>query len=267
MKIQKVEVKDFKGIKNITLDFTDEETGLGKDLIVLIGPNGSGKTSILEAIALTTNLGVTLDSTNIVKKLGINTRLISQSPPKIEIEVGLNDDEYREVNKTIPVTVKWENDQIESNIPFELKGKILYYSQDRKVDIEWIKEELILFKAVHDDIKEGRINLEEGEKDLYEELEELYGKIFYLNDGDNSFELSEMGRGEKRIMELLIHIVSGGINNSIILIDELYLYPLNQQAFIKVLPDLGENNQFIITYSETKYLNSDNIIHLNQLTQ
>jgi ABC-type branched-subunit amino acid transport system ATPase component len=38
------------------LDFTDSETGLAKDLIVLIGMNGSGKTSILQAIA--TTLGV-----------------------------------------------------------------------------------------------------------------------------------------------------------------------------------------------------------------
>jgi len=39
--------------KDLTLDFTDTETGLAQNLIVLIGMNGSGKTSILQAIAAT----------------------------------------------------------------------------------------------------------------------------------------------------------------------------------------------------------------------
>ncbi len=51
MKVQSVQLKYFKKFQDVNLDFTDEETGLAKDLILLIGMNGSGKTSILQAIA------------------------------------------------------------------------------------------------------------------------------------------------------------------------------------------------------------------------
>ena len=57
MKVQSIQLKYFKKFRNIPdLDFTNPETGLARDLILLIGMNGSGKTSILQAIAAT--LGV-----------------------------------------------------------------------------------------------------------------------------------------------------------------------------------------------------------------
>lgn len=48
MKIEKVHIKNIKGIKNLELSFKKEDKIL--DLIVLAGVNGSGKTTILEAI-------------------------------------------------------------------------------------------------------------------------------------------------------------------------------------------------------------------------
>ena len=51
MKVQKILLKNFKRFQKLDLDFRDSETGLAKDLIVLIGKNGAGKTSVLQAIA------------------------------------------------------------------------------------------------------------------------------------------------------------------------------------------------------------------------
>lgn len=48
MKIEKVHIKNIKGIKNLELSFKKDNKIL--DLIVLAGVNGSGKTTILEAI-------------------------------------------------------------------------------------------------------------------------------------------------------------------------------------------------------------------------
>ena len=48
MKIEKVHIKNVKGIKNLELSFKKDNKIL--DLIVLAGVNGSGKTTILEAI-------------------------------------------------------------------------------------------------------------------------------------------------------------------------------------------------------------------------
>ena len=48
MKIEKVHIKNVKGIKDLQLSFKKDNKIL--DLIVLAGVNGSGKTTILEAI-------------------------------------------------------------------------------------------------------------------------------------------------------------------------------------------------------------------------
>ena len=48
MKIEKVHIKNIKGIKDLELSFKKDNKIL--DLIVLAGVNGSGKTTILEAI-------------------------------------------------------------------------------------------------------------------------------------------------------------------------------------------------------------------------
>ncbi|AFY57209.1 hypothetical protein Riv7116_4796 [Rivularia sp. PCC 7116] len=53
MKIQSLHLEYFKKFRKLNLDFTDSETGLAKDLIVILSMNGFAKTSILQAIAAT----------------------------------------------------------------------------------------------------------------------------------------------------------------------------------------------------------------------
>ena len=48
MKIEKVHIKNIKGIKDLELSFRKDNKIL--DVIVLAGVNGSGKTTILESI-------------------------------------------------------------------------------------------------------------------------------------------------------------------------------------------------------------------------
>lgn len=114
--------------------------------------------------------------------------------------------------------------------------------------------------------------LREGQRDFYAELEGKYSQIFrtrsfagatpkmapnqlleeedfWLSEGNQQYELSEMSGGERAIFPLLIDFANWSINNSIILIDEieLHLHPPLQQALVRALPLLGSNNQFIIT--------------------
>ena len=114
--------------------------------------------------------------------------------------------------------------------------------------------------------------LKDGEFDFYEKLSELYSVIFtgrefvgsaprfdlfekssapdfFITDGKNQYELSEMSAGERAIFPILMDFTRYNINNSIIIIDEveLHLHAPLQQAFIRALPKLGENNQFILT--------------------
>jgi len=91
MKVQSVQLKYFKKFRDQTFDFTDSETGLATDIIVLIGMNGSGKTSLLQAIAAT--LGV---ATERLKKLsdlewpGFNYELIGMNWGRFEPQVTMN---------------------------------------------------------------------------------------------------------------------------------------------------------------------------------
>ena len=51
MKVQRLLLRNFKRFHNRELDLRDPETGQAEDLIVLLGKNGSGKSTVLQAIA------------------------------------------------------------------------------------------------------------------------------------------------------------------------------------------------------------------------
>ncbi len=51
MKLESISIRDFRGIERLDLDFRDE-LGLIRDVIPIVGPNTSGKTTILDAISL-----------------------------------------------------------------------------------------------------------------------------------------------------------------------------------------------------------------------
>ncbi len=51
MKLEKIQIENFRGIKHLELDFQDELERV-QDVVPVVGPNTSGKTSILDAITL-----------------------------------------------------------------------------------------------------------------------------------------------------------------------------------------------------------------------
>lgn len=64
MKITQLQLERFKRFReNFVLDFTDPDSNLPLDLVVLVGENGSGKSSVFQAIAITLGL-----ATSTIKK-------------------------------------------------------------------------------------------------------------------------------------------------------------------------------------------------------
>jgi predicted ATP-dependent endonuclease of OLD family len=61
MKVAKVEIENFRHIEHLELDFTDS-VGRVRDVSLIVGPNTSGKTTVLDAIAL--GLGVLTELTS-----------------------------------------------------------------------------------------------------------------------------------------------------------------------------------------------------------
>jgi AAA15 family ATPase/GTPase len=167
---------------------------------------------------------------------------------------------------------------------FENVGNIYWYTEQRtsynindifnneKPHIDSIRSFLSSAYNFHIAITENKRKLDKGEFDFYDKLSKLYAAIFsdrefvgstprfdlfekspapdfFLTDGKNQYELSEMSAGERAIFPILMDFARYNINHSIIIIDEieLHLHAPLQQAFIRALPRLGQNNQFILT--------------------
>jgi AAA15 family ATPase/GTPase len=169
---------------------------------------------------------------------------------------------------------------------FKKVGTILWYNEQRtstsltpedkdsqlEITEDSLRDRFSKWRQFHLDVEAGKIELRRGQKDLYAEIEEAYKRVFpchefsgpvprnnvddilkepwfYLYDDKNQYEISEMSGGERAIFPMLIDFANWNIHNSIILIDEieLHLHPPMQQALLRALPKLGNNNQFIIT--------------------
>ncbi|MBD2776794.1 AAA family ATPase [Iningainema tapete] len=332
MKVQSVQLKYFKKFRSSgVFDFTDPETGLARDMIVLIGMNGAGKTSLCQAIAATLGTATgRLQTLSDLEWAGFNYELLGnnwgQFEPEVTIDVQFSSSELQAVRdfqqklsslgrdlhppaeKHI-VTLRWHNGRViadsaaelfqfkgreyakqlrrtEGFQVFERVGTILWYTEqrtstslttedlDRKLEIteDLLRDRLSKWRQFHQDFEISKHQLRPGQKDLYAEIERAYKAVFpersfegpvlrenlddilsepwfYLYDGRNQYEISEMSGGERAIFPMLMDFASWNIHNSVILIDEieLHLHPPMQQALLRALPKLGTNNQFIIT--------------------
>ena len=167
---------------------------------------------------------------------------------------------------------------------FENVGNIYWYTEQRNSyslsnllptelpQIDFIRAFLANAYSYHLAVKRGERTIREGEFDFYDRLQTMYSKVFtgrtfvgttprfdiyeqskvpdfFLSDGHNQYELSGMSAGERAIFPMLMDFARWNINNSIIIIDEaeLHLHPPLQQTLIRVLTQLGNNNQFIFT--------------------
>jgi predicted ATP-dependent endonuclease of OLD family len=161
----------------------------------------------------------------------------------------------------------WYNEQ---RTAFSLSNHDSTIEEDIVIDsIEKLRGVIIGLFYTHINVTERNMELPTGLQDFYKILEDNFKKIFptrsfvgaaprrdnptiqdfWLSDGQNQYELAGMSAGERAIFPLLVDFSLNNINNSIIIIDELelHLHPPLQQALVRALPKLGNNNQFIIT--------------------
>lgn len=173
---------------------------------------------------------------------------------------------------------------IKSDKLFENVGNIYWYTEQRtsnnisnlldnkKPDLDDIRSFLASAYNYHVAIQNNSRQMKEGEFDFYDKLKSLYETVFpgrtfvgsipsfdlyekakasdfILYDSHNQYELSGMSAGERAIFPILMDFTRWNINNSIVIIDELelHLHPPLQQSFIRALPKMGKNNQFILT--------------------
>jgi predicted ATP-dependent endonuclease of OLD family len=172
----------------------------------------------------------------------------------------------------------------QKNKMFENIGNIYWYTEQRNSNnITNLLEsqinqldDLRIFLAsaynYHTAVQAERRLIQAGEFDFFAELESIYTKVFpgrsfvgstprfdlyekaqapdfFLDDGQNQYELSGMSAGERSVFPILMDFARWNINNSIIIIDELelHLHPPLQQTLVRALSQIGRNNQFIFT--------------------
>lgn len=178
----------------------------------------------------------------------------------------------------------------ENRNSFSLSSPFADDNSGKTNSLDAIRSSLTKYYYFHIDLSQGRV-VKEGQVDFYEKLNQLYSKVFpnrhlvgaaprfddsienhdvpdfFLSDGQNQYEISEMSAGERAIFPILMDFARYNINNSIIIIDEveLHLHSPLQQALIRALPLFGNNNQFILTsHSDnvTVMFNKEEIIRL-----
>jgi predicted ATP-dependent endonuclease of OLD family len=349
MKIKKLSLRNYKQFNDKVFDFCDD-TGTPHDMILFVGNNGTGKSSILQSIAMVVSSAVkpyfapsdlqypgfkweniqrgklpvnilidlTLDQIEIDATKQFSAALREKypkrdfPPPGVAKEVQLSLDysknevrsnSLKELLQTKGYQYAMQLSKFERNFDqlFKDVGSIYIYHEQRTaasidtskligreengngehltetIDEKIIKEVLFKWFVFHQNVSSSnskrKFELREGQRDLFEELENRYRMLFkgrsfkgfapkmspdqffdteqdfWLFDGVNDYEFSEMSGGERAIFPMLIDFANRNINNSIIIIDEveLHLHPPLQQALIRALPLLGSNNQFIMT--------------------
>lgn len=175
----------------------------------------------------------------------------------------------------------------DKNTLFDKVGNIYWYTEQRNINnvtnflenkgnkslqLDDIRKMFAYAYQYHLALEKGTRSIREGKFDIYEKLANLYAQVFSgrrligidayydmneigkapnfsISDGKNEYELSGMSAGERAILPILINFAYLNINNSIIIIDEieLHLHPPLQQKLVRVLSQLGKNNQFIFT--------------------
>jgi hypothetical protein len=170
---------------------------------------------------------------------------------------------------------------------FERVGQVFWYTEHRtttsltpsdagheapKLELPLLRRRLADWYYFHRDLETGARPLRAGERDIYTAIQQAYAAVFpgrrmqapkprtdiddimkepwfYFTDGDRQYELAELSGGERAVFPLIVDFANWNLNNSVILIDEieLHLHPPMQQALVRALRRLGNNNQFIIT--------------------
>jgi predicted ATPase len=100
MKIHSLKIQNFRAIENSTFDFTDS-LSQPKKINLIVGPNGSGKTSVLDAILMGVRLLENPLKPRLRDALEFSVAQIvrgSGSPAKIEFEYERTEDEGRAIN-------------------------------------------------------------------------------------------------------------------------------------------------------------------------
>jgi predicted ATP-binding protein involved in virulence len=138
-KVKKIKITNFKGIKYLELDFIYQNTDKILDNIVIYGINGTGKSTILEAIYICLTVGAAYHKNNNLKTIedflidyiSLGSEWIYNNEQEFIIDIQILNNE-----KLIDATLEYnENNglkwKIQNNILLEIQNSFTYLSSYR----------------------------------------------------------------------------------------------------------------------------------------
>ena len=300
MKIKNLHIKEFKGLRDISINFEKNDEPL--DLVVLAGSNGSGKTRILESI------------------LDYFQKIVNYIENENVAGVFFETDEQNCLNQgydsnMLYLILNYYNDEnnfergrkvVEENL--KVFPKIIYVPTEtnfQKVEIAspmLVREykflnivDTGLIKDVPSYIATRIIEMANDQEDtpmqeirtaVFKEINEIFEILdldikisgisknaksipIFTNSSGDKFDINELSSGEKQLFLRTLAIKMLNPENSIILIDEpeLSLHPKWQQRIVDVYRKIGKNNQIIIATHSPHILGSvkkENIMLLDK---
>lgn len=280
MKIKNIKINSYKTLNNIDINlnsFNEKSCESPLNTVVLIGKNGTGKTSLLEFIfnffnMLTSNLMEnTVESDTTYKYVKENGMLEFDIKEEKKYENFLISDW---ITKNKFTQIEQQNLPRIVYIPVEMNYPMLENKQQnyvpepkflQKIDTQIIENipSYITTKIMREALLQSNITTDKVRENIFNEFNELFTEmnldiklkeidsktllpVFMKN--NDKFDINNLSSGEKQIFLRILSLKMLDINNSIILIDEpeTSLHPTWQQKIIKLYEKIGKNNQLIV---------------------
>ena len=169
LKISRIGIKNFKHIEELFLDFSS------KDLIVLDGPNGFGKTTIFDAVELILTGKINRIKNTADKRIGYSDILLVKNPD-LDTEI----------------KIEFSDEKNSFTIAKKIDSKKRYTPSDRKPD-NWNIFETYYLENYQLNIEDGEpISVEEvGNKLSTENLERYFNLFYYVQQEENTMFLKQ----------------------------------------------------------------------------
>ena len=300
MKIKNLHIKEFKGLRDISINFEKNDKPL--DLVVLVGSNGSGKTRVLESILdyfqkivnhieneNVAGVFFETDEQNCLNQ-GYNSNMLylilNNYNDENIVERGRKvvEENLKVFPKIIYVPTETNFQKVEIASPMLVRE----YKFLNIVDTGLIKDvpSYIATKIIEMANDQEDTPMQEIRTAVFKEINEIFEILdldikisgisknaksipIFTNSSGDKFDINELSSGEKQLFLRTLAIKMLNPENSIILIDEpeLSLHPKWQQRIVDVYRKIGKNNQIIIATHSPHILGSvkkDNIMLLDK---
>jgi predicted ATP-dependent endonuclease of OLD family len=276
VKVEKIKFSNHKIFNDLEIDFKDKE-GNPLTTIVIIGENGTGKTTLLKSIYGSFDIGSRVDYIEIsegrYKLSDINNELIIKLdgnyrdtldhlffnekygfenkqdninlPKVIYMPAEINFENLNKVDNTFKFSQEFlgiVDQNITKNIPSFIATKInkeIFKNRNKTIG------EVI--DSVCDNIN-GIFKIMDLDVKLVGLSEDNDTRPIFRNTLGKEFDITGLSSGEKQLFLRALSLKFLEVNNSVILIDEpeISLHPQWQRKIIDVYKSIGENNQLII---------------------